>query len=175
MIPLEDRPHGGVRSQGRVFGQLRKCLEDLRLRPREECGPAPPPRWWWRWLKRLPRRSDAPHGLDLSYLPHPRCDPSCAGLPATGKSLELTSRLLGPAGAHGCQRPGLAVLCYGARAAPAVEPTPRLAGHGPLTAEAAAVAYAGAAPLLVFATRTGLCHRRDLSMQLAFLILHLGA
>jgi hypothetical protein len=56
-----------------------------------------------------------------------------------------------------------------------MEPTPRLARHRPLLAKAVAVAHERAAPLLVFAMRPGLCHRRDLSMQMAFLILHLGA
>jgi hypothetical protein len=56
-----------------------------------------------------------------------------------------------------------------------MEPTPRLAGHGPLLAKAVAVTHAGAAALLIFPMRAGLCHRRDLSMQMAFLILHLGA
>jgi hypothetical protein len=37
------------------------------------------------------------------------------------------------------------------------------------------VAHAGAAPLLVFPMRAGLCHRRDLSMQMAYLILRMGA
>jgi hypothetical protein len=70
---------------------------------------------------------------------------------------------------------GLAILRYGACAAPAVEPTPRLAGHRPLPAKAVTVAHAGAAALFVFPMRAGLCHRRDLSMQMAFLIVHLGA
>jgi hypothetical protein len=56
-----------------------------------------------------------------------------------------------------------------------MELTPRLAGHRPLLAKAVTVTRAGAAPLLVFTVGAGLCHRRDLSMQMAFLILHLGA
>jgi hypothetical protein len=63
-----------------------------------------------------------------------------------------------PPGAHGGQRPGLAILCYGARAAPAVKPATLLTWYGPLAAETVTVPHAGAAALLVFAMGSGLCH-----------------
>jgi hypothetical protein len=56
-----------------------------------------------------------------------------------------------------------------------METTALLAGNGPIAAEAMTVAHAGAAALFVLPVRSGLCHRRDLSMQMTFLILHLGA
>jgi hypothetical protein len=122
-------------------------------------------------------------GLDLAHLPHPRRDPSGARLPATGESFDLPSRFLGPhflqppplPGAHGGQRAGLAILCYGARAAPAMETTALFTWYRPLAAEAVPVPHTGATALLVFSVGAWFCHRRDLSMQLAFLILHLGA
>jgi hypothetical protein len=64
---------------------------------------------------------------------------------------------------------------YAACAEPSMEPTPRLAGHRPLLAKAATVPHPGAATLFVFPVGSGSWHRRDLSMQMAYLILHLGA
>jgi hypothetical protein len=94
----------------------------------------------------------------------------CAGLSTAGEPVDLAERLFGPrflkpplpAIVPGRERPGLAFLRYGACAEPSMEPTPRLAGHRPLAAEAMTVAHAGVAALFVFAMRAGLCHRRDL-------------
>jgi hypothetical protein len=88
--------------------------------------------------------------------------------------LHLSKPSLTP-GAHGGQRPGLALFGQRTRAAPAMKTTAFLTWYWPLTAEAVPVAYAGAATLLVFPMGAGLRHRWDPSMQLAFLILHLGA
>jgi hypothetical protein len=55
-----------------------------------------------------------------------------------------------------------------------VKPAALLAGHRPLATEAVTVAHPGAAPLFVFAMRSGFCHWRNLSMKMAFLLLHLG-
>jgi hypothetical protein len=51
---------------------------------REYSGPPAPPPWRRWWLRRLPGRPKALHDLQLPLLPHPRRDPSRAGLPATG-------------------------------------------------------------------------------------------
>jgi hypothetical protein len=48
-----------------------------------------------------------------------------------------------------------------------METTPRLAGHWPLFAEAVTVTRAGSTTLFILAMGAGLCHRRDLSMQMA--------
>jgi hypothetical protein len=149
VMPIEDRLHGGMRSQ-----------------VREARRPAATARRLRRWLKRLPFGPKALHRLHLTLFPHPRRHPPRAGLPATGETVDLARRLLGPrflepplpSGAHGRQRPGLALIAHGARAAPAVEATALLTRYRPLSAEAMTVAYAGTAALLVFAVGTGLCH-----------------
>jgi hypothetical protein len=63
-----------------------------------------------------------------------------------------------PSGASGSQRPGLALFGTRARTAAAVETTTLLTRDRPLPAEAVTVTDAGAATLLVFAVRAGLCH-----------------
>jgi hypothetical protein len=134
--------------------------------PERELWAAAASRWRWRPL-----------------LPHPRRHPPWAGLPTDGETVDLAVHFLGMhvgkppllPGTHGGQRPGIAVFRQGTGAAPHVEPTPRLSGHRPLAAEATTVAHAGAAALLVFPMRPGLCHRRNLSMQMAKLILRFAA
>jgi hypothetical protein len=138
----------------------------LSLRLPDDCRPTAASRWRWRgrWLKRNPFGAKALHGLNFTQFPHPGRHPSWAGLSAAGETVDLAERLRGPcflkpllpAIVHGRERPGLAFVRQGTCAAPAVEPTPRLAGHGPLLAKAATVAHAGAAALLVFPS--GLCH-----------------
>jgi hypothetical protein len=165
-----------------VLGQLREGAENLRLRLRNERRPSAASRWRRWWFERIPFGAEALHRLHPPLFPHPRGHPSRAGLPTAGEPVDLASGLRGPcflkpplpAFVHGRKRPGLAILCYGACAAPAMEPTPRLAGHRPLPAKTVAVTCAGAATLPIFPVRTGFHHRRDLSMQIAFLVLHLG-
>jgi hypothetical protein len=155
-----------AREQRRVLGQLREGPEDLRLNLRQECRPAAPPWGWRRRQKRLPFGSKALHLLYLPHLPHTWGDPSRAGLPATGETVDLAGRLLGPhvikpplpPGAHGRQRPSLAVIGEGPCAAPAMETTALFTRYRPLTAEAVTVAYASTAALLVFAVRAGFRH-----------------
>jgi hypothetical protein len=115
---------------------------------------------------RVSRVLNSAHGLNLTQFAHPGRDPSWAGLPTAGETLDLAGCLLGPcflkpplpAIVHGRKRPGFAVFRQGTRAEPAVEPTPRLAGHGPLLAKAVTVTHACVAPLFVLAMGTGLCH-----------------
>jgi hypothetical protein len=57
---------------------------------------------------------------------------------------------------------GFAILRYGTRAEPAVEPATLLAGRRPLLAKAVTVTRAGAAALFVFAVGAGLGHRGSL-------------
>jgi hypothetical protein len=143
---------------------LRTQFGYSRFRLRHKIGHRwPAPSLWWRSARVL-----RPTLLDLGYpfLPHARRDPSGARLSSAGEPLDLAGRLLGagllkpplPPGAHGRERPSLALIGQGARAAPAVKLTARPAGHRPLAAEAATVAHTGAATLSVFAVRAGLCH-----------------
>jgi hypothetical protein len=110
-----------VSQQGRVLGQLREGPEDLPLHLRDERRPAAASRWRRGWPKRLMGRSKALHGFYLPHLPHPWRDPPWTGFPATRKTVDLASRLLGahlvqpplPSSTHGCQRSRLiSSWCY---------------------------------------------------------------
>jgi hypothetical protein len=171
---------GKARQPGRVLRQLSEGAGDLRLRPRDDCRPSAASRWRGGELAGV---LNSAHGLDLAQFPHPGRHPSWAGLPTTGEPLDLAGRLLGPcflkpplpAIVHGRERSGFAILRYGACAAPAMELTAFFAGHGPLLAKAVTMTHAGAAALFVFAMRAGLCHRRNLSMQMAKSIVRFAA
>jgi hypothetical protein len=102
-------------------------------------------------------------------------------IPLTHRSISPAAFLARICSCHRCrparigEPPGLAFVSQGTGAGSSMEPTPRLAGHRPLATETVTVAHTGAAALPVFAVGTRFCHRRDLSMQMTFLILHLGA
>jgi hypothetical protein len=133
---------------------------------------APPSRWRRWWLAGFPVRSNPLHRFYSPFLPHPRRDPARTRLSASGE--DLAGRFLGvhvgkpplPALSHGGQRPHLAFIGQWARASPAVKPAAGLAGHGPLAAEAVAMANTGATTLLLLAMGAGLCHRGARSMAL---------